>query len=107
MSIQTSVISDNLVLYGKFEVQSDLRVDGFVIGNIHCKGAITIGESAHVDGEITAETIYCDGKIYGTVEANQIYLNQNSVLIGKVQTSLLEMQKESHFEGEIEIREKK
>lgn len=106
MTTQASFIGDNLVLYGNLKVQNDLRIDGVVTGNIDCQESVIIGEKAHLDGNITAKNIYCDGKIYGNVKAKQIYLSESATLIGKVQTSFIEMKKNSHFEGEIKINKK-
>ena len=103
MTTQASFIADNLVLYGELKIQKDLRIDGVVTGSIDCKDNVIIGERAHLDGDIFAKTIYCDGKIYGNVKAKQIYLNKNATLIGKVETSFIEMEKNAYFEGEITI----
>ncbi len=103
MKNYTSFIADNLILHGNFEIDGDLRVDGIVSGYMYCKGSLTIGQTAHIDGTVSAHSINSDGKIYGTIKAKKIYLSKSSSLIGSIQASELELEKESSFEGDIEI----
>lgn len=53
---------------GDIEIQGTLRVEGRVIGNVKGKGKISLGDSAHVEGNIYAQSADIAGEVKGIIE---------------------------------------
>ena len=86
---------------GQLSFQGPARIDGLVDGEIHCQGALTIGESAEVKAKITAEQVVVHGKVEGNVSAKEkIELIAPARLIGNIDAPKLVITEGVLFEGD-------
>ena len=86
---------------GQLNFQGPARIDGIVEGEIHCQGALTIGESAEVKAKITAQLVVVHGKVEGNVSAKEkIELVAPARLIGNVDTPRLIITEGVVFDGD-------
>ena len=86
---------------GQLNFQGPARIDGIVEGEIHCQGALTIGESAEVKAKITAQLVVVHGKVEGNVSAKEkIELIAPARLIGNIDTPRLIITEGVVFDGD-------
>jgi cytoskeletal protein CcmA (bactofilin family) len=83
-------IAEGTQLNGDLVSDSDIRIDGALIGNITLKGKLVIGPTGYVEGNIKCRNIDVEGKFLGKLEANEL-LNVKSkanikgdVIVGKL-----------------------
>lgn len=78
----TAIASDTRVI-GDVSAESDMRIDGIVVGNVLCKSKVVVGALAHVRGDIDAHNIELAGKVEGNIKVNgTIMLNATSEFEG-------------------------
>ena len=81
----TTLISQNIKFTGDIEAEKNIRLDGYMEGNINCKGKVIIGKTGNLIGTIIAQ----EAEVYGTVT-------------GKMKIfGLLELKEKANVEGEI------
>jgi cytoskeletal protein CcmA (bactofilin family) len=86
---------------GQLNFQGPARIDGLVDGEIHCQGALTIGESAEIKAKITAQQVVVHGKVEGNVSAKEkIELIAPARLIGNIDAPKLVITEGVLFEGD-------
>jgi cytoskeletal protein CcmA (bactofilin family) len=83
-------IAEGTQLNGDLVSDSDIRIDGALIGNITLKGKLVIGPKGYVEGNIKCQNIDIEGKFLGKLEALEL-LNIKStaeikgeVIVGKL-----------------------
>ncbi len=83
-------IAEGTQLNGDLVSDSDVRIDGTLIGNITLKGKLVIGPNGFVEGNIKCLNIDIEGKFLGKLEAIEL-LNVKSkanikgdVVVGKL-----------------------
>lgn len=86
---------------GQLNFQGPARIDGSVEGEIHCQGALTIGESAEIKAKITAQLVVIHGKVEGNVSAKEkIELIAPARLIGNIDAPKLIITEGVVFDGD-------
>ena len=99
--------SENFTLLGKgvdFKgiviFDGTVRVDGRVEGEIHTTGTLIVGETAVIEGIVSAGVLMNSGKINGTITAiEKIHILKPGVLVGDVRTPVIAIEEGSQFHG--------
>ena len=79
-------------------------IDGKVDGEITSdKGKVTIGENAHIIGNVRAGEVKLFGKVEGTITSERCELKPNSKLDGDIKTKMLSMEEGASLSGRTEI----
>ncbi|HUJ73373.1 MAG TPA: polymer-forming cytoskeletal protein [bacterium] len=87
-------------LTGDLEVQGGIRIDGRIKGDIKCDSVVYLGETAWVQGNITAEALISSGKVEGNVHSRQhIQVTLPGSIKGDIETSELVLEKGVYFQG--------
>ncbi len=96
-----SLISAGTTLKGDITSNSDLRIDGTLIGNINSTAKVIIGASGVVEGDLHGQQADILGKVSGTVKVKELLqLKGNSVVNGNIQAGKLQVEPTSTFNGE-------
>ena len=83
ISNSSNVIGKGTVLEGNIETFGNIRIEGKVIGNIKSKSKIALGNSSHVEGNITAQNADIEGEVKGKLEISEmLVLKSTSVVHG-------------------------
>ena len=93
-----SIISSDLKVVGDLESDGDLQIDGNVEGDVRSKNVI-IGESAHIKGQISADTVRVCGRVDGEVRADKVVLMKTAQVTGDIVHKSLSIEAGSSFEG--------
>lgn len=67
-----SYISKDMTFYGDLDTDTDISVYGTVYGNIKSKRNVTLGASAHVEGNVESDTVAVCGNFKGVINAKRL-----------------------------------
>jgi cytoskeletal protein CcmA (bactofilin family) len=96
-----TLISAGSTLRGDISSNSDLRIDGTVIGNIQSLAKVIIGGSGVVEGDIVASQTDVSGKVTGNVRAKELLqLKGESVVVGNLYAGKLQIEPSATFNGQ-------
>jgi len=100
-SIQTampSIIAKGLVVTGNLECDGEMQIDGIVIGNIRAQ-KITLGETAHVTGDIDSDLVIIHGKVDGNISAEEVTIAASASIKGDVVNGSLSIESGAMIDG--------
>ena len=98
------LLSRGVSIKGSVKFLNELLIDGEVEGTINSPGKLSIGEHAHISGEIRAKSV----KVRGTVEGNifateRCELQAGSTLRGDIEAPRLVVDENATFLGSAKV----
>lgn len=97
----TTLIGAGTTLKGDLSSNSDLRIDGTVIGNVHCSAKVVIGANGVVEGDISGNQADIIGKVTGNIKAKDLLqLRGDSVVTGNLYAEKLQVEPSATFNGQ-------
>lgn len=93
-----SIIGVDVKLTGNLATTGEVQIDGSIEGDLHC-GSLTIGQTATIEGAVSAETVIVHGTLKGTIRAKVVRLEKSSKVIGDVLHEDLAIASGAHIEG--------
>ncbi len=100
-SVSATIIGAGHFITGNIESQGDLRIDGHIKGNIHCKAKVLIGPGGQVEGSIHCQEADISGTVIGDVNTKGLLsLKGNSSISGDIHTNKLMMEPSVSFNGQ-------
>jgi cytoskeletal protein CcmA (bactofilin family) len=96
-----SLISAGTTLTGDINSNSDLRIDGTLVGNINSTAKVIIGANGTVKGDINGQQADILGKVTGAVKVKELLqLKGSSVVQGNIHAGKLQVEPTATFNGE-------
>ena len=78
-----TIIGKETYIEGRLSVQSSVRIDGIIIGEVISTDTIVIGEDGNIRGDVISENVIIGGKVEGNVYAtNRVVLETKSAVKG-------------------------
>ncbi|MGZ5220207.1 MAG: bactofilin family protein [Chitinophagaceae bacterium] len=97
----TTLIGAGTTLKGDLNSNSDLRIDGTVIGNIHSSAKVVIGANGVVEGDISGNQADIIGKVTGNIKAKDLLqLRGDSTVTGNLYAEKLQVEPSATFNGQ-------
>ena len=97
----TTLIGAGTTLKGDLTSNSDLRIDGTVIGNIHSSAKVVIGANGVVEGDISGNQANIIGKVTGNIKAKDLLqLRGDSIVTGNLYAEKLQVEPSATFNGQ-------
>ena len=97
----TTLISAGTTIKGDISSNSDLRIDGTIIGNINSNSKIVIGTSGVVEGDINGNHADIVGKTSGTIKVKELLqLRGECVVNGNIYAGKLQVEPSATFNGQ-------
>lgn len=96
-----SILSPDLHITGDLKTTGDIQVEGTVEGNIRAH-LLTIGESATIKGEVTADDVVINGRIVGRVRGLKVRLTASARVEGDIIHKTIAIESGAHFEGSVQ-----
>jgi len=93
-----SIISADLKITGDLISDGDIQLNGTLVGDIKT-GSLTIGESAHVEGKVSAKEIRISGEVTGEVMAEDVTLTKSAKINGDIIHENLSIESGADVEG--------
>jgi cytoskeletal protein CcmA (bactofilin family) len=99
-----SLLAVGTTLKGDIHSDSDLRLDGTMIGDIVSSGKVILGAAATLKGNIQCSNAEISGIVTGNIDApEQLVLRGQSKIEGSIRTSILIVEAGSVFNGSCEM----
>ena len=99
-----NIISEGTVIEGNVMADGDINVSGKVTGDVSTKSHLNIGETADIQGNISAENADIAGSVKGTVSVSGLLtIRQTSKIDGDVITKNLNVESGSMFTGRFQV----
>jgi cytoskeletal protein CcmA (bactofilin family) len=96
-----TVIGAETVLQGNITVETSLRIDGKVLGEVVCEGDVTIGEGGFVESSVTARNIIIAGSLRGMAKASEkLHILPTGNFSGTTMLNSIVIEEGGIFEGE-------
>lgn len=107
MTSTKNVLSNDVEIKGSIKFSHDLIIDGRIEGEVHSDGALTVGENAHIKGEIKTRTVVIFGKVEGNIIVQErCELKSNAILIGDIAAGTLSIEEGATFDGRSQVGRK-
>lgn len=95
-----SIISADLRIHGNLSSNGDIQLDGTVEGDVSSR-SLTVGEKAHVNGVITADSVTICGNVEGEIRARNVKLMRNGRVTGDIAHESLAVEGGASIEGNL------
>jgi cytoskeletal protein CcmA (bactofilin family) len=96
-----TLISAGTTVKGDITSNSDLRIDGTIIGNVSSASKIVIGASGNVEGDISGNQADIVGKVSGNIKTKDLLqLRGDCVVNGNVYAGKLQVEPTATFNGQ-------
>jgi cytoskeletal protein CcmA (bactofilin family) len=102
------ILSRGVSIKGSVKFLSELLIDGQVEGTIDSTGTLTIGENAHIRGEIRTKSVKVQGIVEGDILATErCELQGGCTVLGDIEAPRLVVDEEATFRGSAKIATQK
>ena len=95
-----SILSQDCHVVGQISSTGDIQIEGRLDGNL-LSHAVTVGESAEVNGEIAGEIVTIRGRVDGTIRARQVHLCASCLVTGDIYHESFAVESGAHFDGQV------
>ena len=96
-----SVLSSDLHITGNLKTTGDIQVEGTVEGDIRAH-LLTVGETATIKGEVSADDVVINGRIVGRVRGLKVRLTSTARVEGDIIHKTIAIESGAHFEGSVQ-----
>ena len=94
-----SIVSAECYFQGTLSLQGSLRVDGHLEGAVDNARQVIVGDGAKITGDVTAETIVCNGEIEGNVCADMLEILAKASIKGNIRAKKIIIEEGGRIEG--------
>jgi cytoskeletal protein CcmA (bactofilin family) len=95
-----NLISSTTSVTGEINTESDIRIDGTLIGNMITKGRLIIGANGKIEGDIQCKSAEIEGEIKGKiVVAELLSLKTTALFSGDIITGQIMIEPGAIFSG--------
>jgi len=99
-----TVIAEDVEIVGSVKSAGDVHLAGKLNGDLTCQGQATIGETATIKGNISADSTSISGQVNGNVSAkDRIELKSTARLNGDIRAKRLTVEDGVTFVGKSEV----
>jgi len=99
-----TLISAGTTLRGDISSNSDLRIDGTIIGNVSSTAKIVIGASGNVEGDISGNQADIVGKVSGNIKTKDLLqLRGDCSVNGNVHAGKFQVEPTAIFNGQCQM----
>ncbi len=95
-----NIIGNGTDINGNIKSNGDLRIDGFIKGNIQATGKVVVGSTGRVEGEIICQNADISGDVKAHIKVSELLsLKANAVVSGDILTNKLAIEPGAVFTG--------
>ncbi len=89
----SNIVTIGTKIEGTVSSESDIRIDGTLVGDLDCKGKVILGPKGKVEGNINCQNAVIEGSFTGTLKcADLLNVRESAVIQGDIQTEKLVVQ---------------
>lgn len=93
-----SILGMDIQIEGQLDSKGDIQLDGRVYGNINSV-SLTIGEKAHIKGDISAGDVIIYGRVSGNIRSGKVRLMSSARVEGDIFYSTLAVDSGACLDG--------
>ena len=95
-----NIIGNGTDINGNIKSNGDLRIDGFIKGNIQATGKVVVGSTGRGEGEIICQNADISGDVKAHIKVTELLsLKANAVVSGDILTNKLAIEPGAVFTG--------
>jgi len=95
-----NVIVDGSKVIGDMITESNLRVDGEVVGNVSSAAKVVIGATGYIKGNLTCAEADIEGRVEGVLKIDGLLtLRSNANIEGEITTGKFQVEEGARFSG--------
>ena len=95
-----NIIVEGSRVLGDMITDSNLRIDGEVLGNVTSASKVVVGENGRITGDLTCTDADIEGHVKGVMKIDGLLaLRSKSVVDGDITTSKFEVEEGAQFSG--------
>lgn len=95
---------EGTVIIGDLFVESNLRIDGEVRGNVSTTSKVVIGENGIITGNLICLNADIEGKVTGTIKVEEMLaLRGKCVINGDIYTNRIQIDEGATFNGKCQM----
>ena len=98
-----TILSNDVEIMGDIVSKSDMQIDCHHIGNVHAN-VLTLGEEAHIEGNIFADELIIKGRVIGRITASKVCLISTSVVNGDIEHASISIEEGARYEGFVQLK---
>jgi cytoskeletal protein CcmA (bactofilin family) len=103
-----NVLGSDVEIKGNLKFTGELTFDGKLDGEVHTDGVLNLGDSAVINGNITAQIVVVRGKVNGNITAKEkIEIKARAELFGDIRAAKLAIEEGVTFVGKTEVNPNK
>lgn len=104
LGMSPTVISETTTVVGNVETHGPLMVSGHVRGNGRIGGTLSVGKTAHWEGDIEARQAVLAGKVTGKIVIeDKLEISSSAVIVGEIVAKVLAIANGARIEGEVTV----
>ncbi|MBU9710151.1 bactofilin family protein [Evansella tamaricis] len=95
-----TVIGEETVIEGRIVIDSSIRIDGKVFGEIKCAGDVTIGKNGYVEKSVSSRNLFIAGTFKGNAKVeSKIHIYDTGILDGVAEMQTIIIDEQGQFNG--------
>lgn len=99
-SSELNFISSGTQINGDLLCDKDLRMDGYVKGNLKVEAKLVIGKAGKVEGTLNVQNADISGEIIGNIQVSEtLILRETARIHGDIQTAKITIENGALFNG--------
>jgi cytoskeletal protein CcmA (bactofilin family) len=103
-----NVLNSDVEIKGNIKFAGELTFEGKLDGEINTDGALTLGDSAVINGNISAQSVVVRGKVSGNISAKEkIEIKAKAEVFGDLRATKLAIEEGVTFVGKTEVNPNK
>jgi cytoskeletal protein CcmA (bactofilin family) len=107
-STSKNALGSDVEIKGSLKFAGELTFEGKLEGDVQTDGLLNLGDSAVVNGNISAQSVVVRGKVTGNVSAKEkIEIKSKAELFGDIRASKLVIEEGVTFVGKTEVNPNK
>ena len=103
-----NVLASDVEIKGNLKFSGELSFEGKLDGEIQTEGILTLGDSAVINGNISAQSVVVRGKVTGNITAKEkIEIKAKAELFGDIRATKLIIEEGVTYVGKTEVNPNK
>ncbi|MFZ6035649.1 MAG: bactofilin family protein [Patescibacteria group bacterium] len=101
-----TIIGRSVKVDGNFHGEGNVTVEGVVQGTLKTNHNLTIGQSAKVKAEVSAQNLFLSGEIRGNIQVTErAQLTSTAKIFGNIQVNKLSIEEGAVINGKVSMSE--
>ena len=101
---EESIIAQDVEIAGAIKSGGSVQFEGILDGELDCQGDVTIGTTAQIKGNLSANSVVVEGSIQGDITAaDKIEMKSTATVVGDIQSKRLAVEDGVTFMGKSEV----